>query len=390
MAKTLATAFEARAAGGRASFPFWLRKYKAAQDLVDCVSDIPKETFHGHRPEIARIMDRQLEHPWETRRLDNKPFFLRHRSHELDTHLPPSECVGLLGYIKVLEGEYGKTKDQQLQAWHRGKVKRLRTLLRRMKKSNFPQYWRLMQDFSLWHTTRLSHEGYLHLGWFEDLNPGSEAKVLDFEDYVDPETLYGCEETGESRFEVCKRKGKIWKPRMVVHIKDNDRLWKLATIDEVHTETGTCAVTLQATGKKLERQSWEDMIPFDRYATTRNVPLDDPVMVEEQEQNSQKTYFENLKMTDPGRFEQEWYGHISNQYYDGKAPTGSFRGWRQRFMSWDPQTQSAKRIRWVQGLTKYMQRRVYLGYRPRPELYQGGLDGKEEPWWVQFDHRVAG
>eukprot|EP01062_Namystynia_karyoxenos_P009926 TRINITY_DN13510_c0_g3_i1.p1 TRINITY_DN13510_c0_g3~~TRINITY_DN13510_c0_g3_i1.p1 ORF type:complete len:392 (+),score=115.78 TRINITY_DN13510_c0_g3_i1:116-1291(+) len=390
MARSLAKAAEA-AAGQPKAFPFWLRKYKWTQDILDCVSDIPKETLDGYPEELQRILDRHNEHPWETRRLNNKPHFLQHRLHEVDTNSPAPQSVGLLGYLKVFENEIGKTGDAVIKRWHRQKSGRLSYNLRTLKMTNFPQYWRLVQDFNLWHHTRLSHEGFLHLGWWMNPGPESGQKVVDFEDYVDPETLYGCEETGESRFAVCKRNGKVWKPGMQVYIKDNDRIWKLAEIDEVNAEERACAVTLLATGESIPLQNWEDIMPFDLYATSRMMANDDPVRQEEEESSERHTYFDNLKQSDPARFEQEWYGHISNKFYDGQAPTGSFRGWRQRFMHWDPMTTSHKRVRWVMGLSKYMQRRMYLGYRAKPELFSmgSGKRGRKEPWWVQHPYPLG-
>ena len=160
-----------------------------------------------------------------------------------------------------------------------------------------------------------------------------------------------------------RRRGKLFAPGLQVYAKDPlDGLWKLGEIVHTDAENQCSDVLLLAMGEKMEAVDWDEIKPFDAYSTSRPLTTNDAVKGELAEEASRFVYFENLKATDPALFEQEWYQHVCNKYYDGNAPTGSFRGWRQRFMHWDPQTTSHKRIRWVKGMSKYMQRRVHLGY----------------------------
>ncbi|KAJ9466641.1 hypothetical protein DIPPA_17643 [Diplonema papillatum] len=383
MAKALEAA--AKATGDRATaFPFWLKKYPWTHDMLDAPGEVPRELFASYPPIIRRVFSRKLEHPDETRRMNNRPYFLKYRTHILDLNSLSTQSVGLVGYMKTFENHLAKLDDHIIRQAHIGKYRRLQQNLRRLRIVNFPDYWRLMQDFTLWHSVRYAHQGYLDLGAFVYAGPDTGLKTQHIEDYMDPDTLYGSEETGETRYAVTKRLGKLWAPGMQVYVKDGlDDLWKMGEVLSTDPDTKTCAVALVAVDDVIPHQSWEDMKPFDLYATTRPMSAENPVRGQLAEETSRATYFENLRRTDPTRYEQEWYQHICNKYYDGNAPTGSFRGWRQRFMSWDPQTTSGKRIRWVKGLSKYMQRRVYLNYPVRQETFTQGRDGKEEPWWVQ-------
>eukprot|EP00754_Rhynchopus_humris_P035456 Rhum_TRINITY_DN16987_c0_g1::Rhum_TRINITY_DN16987_c0_g1_i1::g.164964::m.164964 len=392
MAKTLETLASA-AKGKPAAFPFYLSKYRAAQDVLDGVPHMPRELFDQYPAILKRSFSRKNEHPDETRILNNRPYFQKYRTHLYDTYTHAPQSVGLIGRMRAFENHLSRIEDAHVQKMWRSRKRKLLSCLSRLRIDDFPAYWKMMQDFNLWSVVRDAHQGYVDLGAFHHPGPSSSVggdtfnlgsqKVTGIEDYMDPETLYGCEETGETRYAVTRRLGKLWEPGMQVYIKDPlDHLWKMAEVVEVIKEHKTCRCSLVAVDELIE-VDWDNMKPFDVYATSRPMALSDPVRGELAESASRFTYFENLKQTDPVRFEQEWYQHICTKFYNGEAPTGSFRGWRQRFMVWDPQTKSPKQIRWQMGLTKYMQRRIYLGYPVRAETFEFGPDGKEEPWWVQ-------
>eukprot|EP01064_Diplonema_japonicum_P005052 TRINITY_DN13355_c0_g1_i2.p1 TRINITY_DN13355_c0_g1~~TRINITY_DN13355_c0_g1_i2.p1 ORF type:complete len:411 (+),score=78.11 TRINITY_DN13355_c0_g1_i2:62-1234(+) len=381
----MAKVIESMATSGKVSaFPFWLRKYPTDTNMLNCPNNIPRETFEGYPSVLKRAFSRANEHADETRILNNRPYFLKYRRHTTDTGSLPMQVVGLVGHLKTFENHLTKIDDKYMKKEHMNKRNVLNRQLQKLRVEDFPSYWRLMQDFQLWGEVRQKHQGMIDLGAFMQSGPDAKSKTAFVESYVDPEMLYGCEETGESRFAVSKRLGKIYQAGLQVYVKDaQDGLWKLAEIIKSNPESKTCEVVLLAVNDIIPNQHWDDIKPFDLYSTSRAMAAEDPIRGEEAEAKSRETYFENLKQTDPTRYEQEWYQHICNKYYDGKAPTGSFRGWRQRFMLWDPQTTSKKRVRWVKGLSKYMQRRVYLGYPVRHEVFSRGKDGKEEPWWVQ-------
>eukprot|EP01061_Rhynchopus_euleeides_P003519 TRINITY_DN12796_c0_g1_i1.p1 TRINITY_DN12796_c0_g1~~TRINITY_DN12796_c0_g1_i1.p1 ORF type:complete len:425 (+),score=86.84 TRINITY_DN12796_c0_g1_i1:58-1275(+) len=383
MARTLESLAQA-AKGKPSAFPFWLQQMKVPQDMLEVSHSLPLETFEAYPSIIRRSFSRKNEHPDVTRQLTARPHFQKYRKYAGDNGSRAPEIVGLIHRIRYFENHMMKIEDKDLQLLWKQRVIRMKYTLTGLRVENFPAYWRMMQDFKLWDIVRDRHDGFVSLGAFYHPGPESSTKVSNIDEYLDPETLYGCEETGESRYAVSRRKGKLYQSGTQVYAKDSlDGLWKLGEVLSTNADNQTCAISLLAVDEIIPEQSWDDMKPFDNYATARPMHASDPVRGELAEESSRFVYFENLKATDPVMHEQEWYQHICNKYYDGKAPTGSFRGWRQRFMHWDAQTTSHKRIRWVKGLSKYMQRRVYLGYPVRSEIFEGGASGKLEPWWVQ-------
>ena len=242
---------------------------------------------------------------------------------------------------------------------------------------------------------------------------------------MDPETLYGCEETGETRYAVTRRLGKLWEPGMQVYLKDPlDHLWKMAEVVEVSKEHKTCKCSLVAVDELIE-VDWDNMKPFDVYATSRPMALSDPVRGELAEGASRFTYFENLKQTDPVRFEQEWYQHICTKYAalrvvplptpPSPSPSPSQvlqRRGAHRFFPWlasafhglgradhiveaGPLADGSYEIhaaayllgvRWtahaLSASFSFSTRHTHR-YPVRAETFEFGPDGKEEPWWVQ-------
>eukprot|EP00659_Diplonema_papillatum_P012401 gene12401-19177_t len=283
MAKALEAA--AKATGDRATaFPFWLKKYPWTHDMLDAPGEVPRELFASYPPIIRRVFSRKLEHPDETRRMNNRPYFLKYRTHILDLNSLSTQSVGLVGYMKTFENHLAKLDDHIIRQAHIGKYR----------------------------------------------SRGNLNRTQHIEDYMDPDTLYGSEETGETRYAVTKRLGKLWAPGMQVYVKDGlDDLWKMGEVLSTDPDTKTCAVALVAVDDVIPHQSWEDMKPFDLYATTRPMSAENPVRGQLAEETSRATYFENLRRTDPTRYEQEWYQHICNnkvatfrQYASGRAAGG--------------------------------------------------------------------
>ena len=388
------------------SFPIWLTKYPSSHD-VDNVYSIPVETLESFPPIFReKILGRKVDHPDWTRKLANRPYFRKYRLHPGDRSSSLIEIRGLVGRMMMYENHLVKSEDILIKRGHLTRLTRLSNKLQNMKFNDFPKYWRIMQDQKLWDIVQDNHQGMIDLGAFVNADHASRYKVVGADSYIDTDTLYGCEETGETRFAVSRRLGKLWEPGMQVYIKDiRDGLWKMAEVDSTDSDFKSCSVTLLATYHVIKDVKWEDMKPFDTYATSRPMDASNPIRGEEAARRSREIHLDNLKVTDPSAYEQEMYSHICdkydfflfflfhsyilslitkhNRYYNGKAPTGSFEGWRERFMTYDLSNKSDKRIRWIHGLSKYMQRRVYLKYPVRVETFESGRGGTEEPWWVQ-------
>lgn len=146
----------------RAQFPDWMSGHVKRGDATDWRFAYPKKFGGIWSPQVQRILSLDNGDSTEVKKAEKRRAMLFHQTHELDVGSAAPQVASLTVKInRCAEHCLRFPKDSPSRVKLRIAVARRRRLLLRLRKNDFANYWKIVEDFGL-HDCLAPRNPYLH------------------------------------------------------------------------------------------------------------------------------------------------------------------------------------------------------------------------------------